>query len=308
MKCFSRLLVLFFLFSCEQSDFEGKSEKSEESPSSTNDTADVEVSSSSSQMGDTDVDEKGPSGANEGETKDQTVKSDGPMIPSLPEGPLKLPEIKRDDTGGIVLTPELVKLACNSFVQLEASQNVSIPERTEGCGFSENGNGPAINDMFQARERLDIPLSVPENALLCSMEVTNIPDEVRYDDSVYFTLENYVLASSHKTVVDLLDLDPVTGYRVWDFNKVKGTTISFGGDKLDYCGGDTVCSLPPQDNEGTFSLSMSLNDVAPLVAALQNVEGPKFSFIVGGDDNGSDCTHSVFDLKADYTYVVPSLP
>ena len=211
------------------------------------------------------------------------------------------------DTEIQIVTSDQVIEACNGTRE-QSIQQLNFPERSDSCDFGNNGNNPKSDKKFQAYAVTTQEISLPEGALLCSVSLESQQTDLRYDDTLFFTADKYVVTSSHKTMVDLLPFDPIAQLVSWDFEKLKGQDVDFGEDKLDFCTTNANCLIPPHDQTGPFKLVLETNEVAPLVIALNGKQNIPFSVITGGDDNDSDCTHSAFNLVANLTYVLSSSP
>ena len=203
----------------------------------------------------------------------------------------------------VITSPDQVVEACQGQ-RTQVVLQVNFPERTDACDFGNDGNNNKQDKRFSARAVTTQQISIPQNALLCSFAIQSQATDLRYDDAFFFNVDNYLITGSHKTMVDLLDTHPVANLKLWNFEKVKGQEVDFGEDKLDYCTTNATCIIPPHDQTGPFNIKLETNEVAPLVIALNGKENIDLSIVTGGDDNDSDCTHSPFNLIANYSYVI----
>ena len=199
---------------------------------------------------------------------------------------------------------------CERYEQLTLEQGVFFPERVD-CSFKsifhhENtditpGNLCRKDRYLQAREWQTVDVELPDNAVICGMEIVSRQDQIQYDDFLIFTIEDYILMLSN---TDLLRHMPrMDGAYVWDFEAIKGKKYGFNGGR--YClGNNSTCAFPGHDKQGSVNFSVDTEALAPISAKLQGKSSYSFSAIATGDNNDEDCWHTDLELDVKIRYVL----
>ena len=141
---------------------------------------------------------------------------------------------------------------------------------------------------------------MPENSVLCEIEISSETPSFRYDDYFFLLLNNRVLAGSTTGIVTRLEKDG--DFYTWNWDRVKGL-IDLDIDHKEYCLKDSICDVPPTDTTG--HLKFEPNDSQASEIALQvsrNSSQLDFSLVTTGD-NDVDCYHTGWDLNVKITYM-----
>ncbi|MBL7558124.1 MAG: hypothetical protein JNM24_20005 [Bdellovibrionaceae bacterium] len=194
--------------------------------------------------------------------------------------------------------------------------------RNQVCEFStdENnaykGNLTTKNEYLRARNTQDRVIELPAGAVICDMEIESAEQDFNYDDVFFLSLNNYVLASNHKSeLTKVLSQEVVrhtsSGQNVslyaYDWLKVRDTF--FENIENDFCvGADqnlSSCQWPVSEQFGKIKLKFDPEILVRLSEKKQNAK-QALSFVITGDDNiDSDCYHQRLDLGLEIKYYIP---
>lgn len=232
------------------------------------------------------------------------------------ESKSKTPDSERDintEFGTIPQPTDLSDEEAEAIIKTCANpanyQYLDIPlvfgEHNDTCKFGLDGNGDRKDQFLQARFRKDISGTLPAGATFCDLTLSSASSSLQYDDMLFFTLNNLVLASSHRTIIDRLKPQS-TGHKLWFFPDVVGSPVTLDNNNIRYCGPGVTCVLPPHDTEGAFSLQGKTTSKDSLGVALGGKPSTlTFSLIAGGDNDDGDCFYTAFNLNAKVGYVNP---
>jgi hypothetical protein len=237
--------------------------------------------------------------------------------------------IVADSGQGILKTISQAELAakCASGQIVEFKQVISFPKPQTTCAWGTDaapnlGNLGKKDQRVSARLEQDAPLGIPDNALLCSLNLDFIPDgsagqQMYYDDEIFMTFNNVILAASQSYNTEFTKKD---GFMVYDWASLVGKRY---GQALfePYCAGadsgQGECFIPPTETNGIMKVKFS-DAIIQKIAVSTGVKygdgkGPvtpakssfKFSFVtIGDNDDPADCKHSDFGFQVAAKYVV----
>ena len=193
-----------------------------------------------------------------------------------------------------------LKAACSSGVKKTMKQSIYFPE-VQHCTWSANGNLGRLDAHVQAIEGQKATIELPLNAQLCELGIGSVATTIQYDDFMLLTLNNQVLLSSNKDLLQGLQADQAQSF-AWDFLKVRGKAINF--DAAPYCLGDaSLCKIPVTDVQGSFQFSIDPNSLGKVAAASPNKKNLEFALFATGDNDDRDCWHTAFTLDFTLNYV-----
>ena len=181
-------------------------------------------------------------------------------------------------------------------------QNLNFQKR-ENCSFGEGDNLERKNNFVTARESQTIKANLPENSVVCDIQLASSQADLHYDDFLFITLNDDILVASEVGFADLFE--PVNGLKPWDWTKIvdKPFSLAEGATKgMPYCLNDVACAIPGHDQTGAFSYSVNIEQVPALAAKVINEGKMDFTVIATGDDNDADCDHSSFNLNLEVKY------
>lgn len=212
-------------------------------------------------------------------------------------------------------TVEDVAEVCEDEEPEAATLTVTFEETVPGCGgFGENGNLPENNGYISARTEQLQSLDLG-NVLLCGTEYEFQPDAeiplvLYYDDDIFLTFDDVVVASSNGEAVGALDTDD-NDFPIYDWQRLQNAPIStspaawcLGQDQGDAEEGG--CTIPETQVEGEVILRYS--DATTQALALRAIEEDRmdYGFItVGDNDPDVDCYHRAFNFEVTVTYIDP---
>lgn len=192
---------------------------------------------------------------------------------------------------------------CKTQTLQTLTQPINFPERRD-CSFGQGDNLPIRNGFVQAYFTEKAEVSLPENAVLCGIDIKSESAELRYDDYLFFSLNDLILASSNTELSAHFDKAD-TVYQ-WNWEKLKGQ--SFPNLDQPYCLGSGTCVIPPTDSVGPFDLSFNAEDKSFQAVAGQALKEKSvtFSLTTTGDNDDGDCSHTDFNLSVNLSYAVIS--
>ena len=149
---------------------------------------------------------------------------------------------------------------------------------------------------IHGRASWDVNVDFPQDIVVCQMQLSAPSSNTYYKDGLMITLNDKVLLSGS---VDTGNLDFEDGFKVYDWSKLRGEAF---GSEYSSCPDGATCEIP--DAKSNETLSLSLNDElnAKLVKDIESKKGAKVTLYAFGDNDKTDCTHSLIELKMTYLY------
>jgi hypothetical protein len=185
--------------------------------------------------------------------------------------------------------------------------------RAQICEFSSGDNWGIRNTYMQARYEQQKKLQLPDNAVICDLEMKTDLQRFKYDDVFVFNYNNFVLATNNKSA--LLSTTPpearlplgagaqVPVYK-YDWLKLRGASFANVAD--DFCLGSDQnlanCSWPVTEQTGNIVFSFDEKILIALGLTAKS-DNQTFSFVITGDnDPNLDCYHEElsFDMTVKY--------
>jgi hypothetical protein len=196
---------------------------------------------------------------------------------------------------------------CDASEQTVLTESIDFPQWTDGCAWGEDGNDDRQDAYFSARREEVHDVTVSEGAAICGISFDFGGPEggestpMVYDDNFVFTFDDIVLATSYAPLLDLLPEED--GYKVWDWDAVVGTALSFDTSIPSWCLGQdegvSTCEIPLPEQRGTMSLSFGDTIVDDLSYAAYEQDRYSFDFITLGDNDDTDCSHEDFSFTVE---------
>lgn len=201
-----------------------------------------------------------------------------------------------------------VPAACFTRTMQVKQDTLLFPEIPQGttCSFGSNGNLSRKDGFFRAYLRQTQVVSLPEGAILCGITLDHQPAAMRYDDEMFFSVNNKLLLATK----DYSEIFPKTDFFLsfsWD-NLVNKTYDSLDERKV-FCAGAeegiSSCVVPATETQGNIEMKFSEQMNAQLSQALRADKDLTFEWITTGDNDNSDCRHTEIDLGLELRYVMP---
>jgi hypothetical protein len=133
---------------------------------------------------------------------------------------------------------------------------------------------------------------------LCHIEVTHLPENIRYDDEIFLLLHGKILASSKNYNPYFDKVDDLIQF---NWSKLRGKPYDSLANSKPYCiGASSICSIPPTETSGSFHLNL---DQSAVLNYLKKLAGNSllsqltFSLVTTGDNDDTDCRHSPIKLE-----------
>lgn len=209
-----------------------------------------------------------------------------------------------DGTGqsAIGLDSEEIRGLCQDAnrSKLMQTKNLLFPP-TQNCEFGSGGNGERRDVYYQARVKVDRTFEVPENGVICSFKLDSKTNNIRYDDVVVITLNDYILATSNRSIYQ--NSTPPNSISKFEFLDILGRPLAFEGTQS--CLGEeaSICKMPGHDFQGGFELDFNNEVLSPLLPLIYGPELKTLSVITLGDNDDGDCEHTGIEFDVTYTYV-----
>jgi hypothetical protein len=210
---------------------------------------------------------------------------------------------------------------CEKADPVERTIRVSIPAYTGECEWGQDGNMDidmsnfgernAANGLATARHEVRVQLDLPTDAVVCDVNFEfqvdpQVEPEMRYDDHMFFTFDDVILASS---LADMVYEMPTTpgGLPTWDWGSIVGLPFAFEGAPTWCLGQDdgrAECTIPNPEERGALLMDFDDSLVAELAVRAAQQDRYEFGFMVFGDnDPQTDCQHDAFEFDVDVPVV-----
>lgn len=203
------------------------------------------------------------------------------------------------------IDPEQAQAACKGQAWLVQEAQLKFPELPTGttCQFDKGDMMSRKDGYMRAYHRQTQTLEIPEGAILCGFELTHKEAALRYDDEMFFLLQNTILMATK----DYSEYFPGQDmFRSFSWEGLRDKPYDQFDDRPLYCLGGTEgfsqCELPPTDTRGTISLELTPEMSENLALSLGRQRSLNFDWITTGDNDSSDCRHTAiqFDVKLQY--------
>jgi len=229
-----------------------------------------------------------------------------------------------------------VKAACATAVKdgtlKSRVQPILFLAKTDTCEFEKNDNLSRVDEVIRARREEFVDLSLAGMSRLCNIKFDAPKQNMKFDDEIVLTLNQYVIASSQDYSVTSRDKKDVlvypNGFMVDNDGLVSYKWLAPNGlrdqkyynSKLSkYCIGldpksatfDALCSIPKTDTNGSMQLSVPQDAFLKLAAKaglvfdkqIQTEPKARLGFITTGDNDDSDCRHLDFQMSVTIQYI-----
>ncbi|MES2744487.1 MAG: hypothetical protein V4655_03630 [Bdellovibrionota bacterium] len=207
-----------------------------------------------------------------------------------------------------VIGSDGIPLACHSDKVIVQNETLSFPEIPAGttCKFGTGENLSRVNGKIRAYLKQSQEIALPEGATLCGFSVDHDSSAMRYDDEMFFSVNNRLLLSTQ----DYSEYLPETnGFYSFAWNGLVDKVYDPSSGRGVYCAGGaqglSSCSVPPTETDGQIKLEFSDTMKANLARSLQSDRKLTFDWITTGDNDDSDCRHTAINLKLNVRYVTP---
>lgn len=170
------------------------------------------------------------------------------------------------------------------------------------CNWGRSGNLAAGAGGARARREQVVGFTLPSNAVICDAAVNFRDTDIVFRDTILLSLNNRVMASSHRNLPLGLNRDS-NGYYIYDWSRVAGRAVGTGPHCAD---ADSVCTIAALAAAGHSSVTFRPS-VAFISAALSVVTNGQHQMrlTTTGDDDANDCRHNGLSGTASITYDQP---
>ena len=196
---------------------------------------------------------------------------------------------------------------------IEFSDTREETGRAQICEFSKNDNLGILDTFMQARYEQQRRLQLPENAVICDLEMKTALQRFQYDDVFVFNYNNFILATNNKTALysttrpeTTLNLDSGLNVPIYRYDWLKLRGASFNNVADDFCLGSdqnlASCSWPISERTGNIVFSFDQRLLIAL-GLTHKSNYQTFSFVITGDnDLNQDCFHEELSFEMNISY------
>ena len=196
----------------------------------------------------------------------------------------------------------------NENFRIVRTKKVLKFKECKNCNWNENGNLGKKNAFFQARNETVKKIKIPENAILCGMEIKTLKHQkVWYDDHFILSLNDVAIASTESELVNMLRPKGDNLLPAYDWMDIVGNPwVNENNDNQQaFClGQDSVRYWPKTDRWGEMNFSISSEEVMKITALDINRKVHELRFTTVGDNDKSDCRHSPLKFKVKVRYAI----
>jgi len=203
--------------------------------------------------------------------------------------------------------PDLPAACLTSPMQVQQDTLV-FPEIAAGttCSFGSGDNLSKRDSFFRAYLRQTQTVSLPDGAILCSINLVHNPAAMRYDDEMFFSVNDKLLLATK----DYSDIFPKTDFfQSFSWDKLVNQTYDSAASRDVFCAGAdegiSSCGVPPTETQGNIEMNFSEEMNVKLSTALRADQDLTFEWITTGDNDNTDCRHTQIDLGLELRYVMP---
>lgn len=199
-------------------------------------------------------------------------------------------------------TPDEIKNKCEGGDVRTIRRRLSYPQTRNACDYGRNGNLSPRQGLIRARRVETISVDLPNNAALCQLRIDSVSRDLRYDDFMFFNVNDIVLVGSSGELMRRMPEERRDIFR-FDFNRILNQRADFDDLRRNYClGGAGECRIPGHDTSGPMTIDFVSDQIFNLSSELSDASRLDFSLVTTGDDD-NDCFHTDFilDLEARYT-------
>ncbi|MCX6129699.1 MAG: hypothetical protein NTX25_11645, partial [Proteobacteria bacterium] len=212
------------------------------------------------------------------------------------------------------------------------TQDIVFKANTETCEFGKNDNLSRKNEWLRARREEYVDLSLAGMSRLCNIKFDSPKQDMKYDDEILLTLNQFVIASSQDFSTKSRDfrsqlvypdglMPDSDGLLVYKWLRPNGLADQkYHNSKLrKYCLGldpnaedfDKLCQIPKTDSKGSIQLNVPQDAFLKLAMKaglvfdkqVQTETKARIGFVTLGDNNDGDCRHLDFQMSVSIEYV-----
>ena len=208
--------------------------------------------------------------------------------------------------------PSTIYSACDSAKQSGrlnvAKLEVKFDNQNQTCAWGKNGNLNQIEGIISARTENIQKIQIPADAKVCQLKLVHKEtSNFSYDDNLIVTLNNAVIAAT----TDLQKHFPANndGVRMYNWNnlinKPGQVSATDTTPEKQYCFGSdknlSTCRFPATETVGNVQLNFSERAIQTVLAATSQTS-IKLGIITTGDNNNTDCLHTLISILVDVEY------
>lgn len=164
------------------------------------------------------------------------------------------------------------------------------------CSWGEYGNLTTKDRYIRARTTQLKDLILSQGSIVCAIDMKNLDEQkFLYDDNIFITLNDYVLASTSNFT---RHLESTNGFYKYDWSKLvdkdaqnakEDTTLA-----KQYCAGAdkglASCAFPETETVGKVQLNFS-DAVIQNILGITSASQIKLGLTTTGDNDSTDCQH-----------------
>lgn len=195
------------------------------------------------------------------------------------------------------VAPDLIRELCTDLDKaIIKTTRLEFPSTRE-CKWNENGNLAKRDRYFQAISTQEGTVSLPDGYAVCEMQMQSATSNLRYDDYLILTAEDYVVLSTNDGLLAGPISDENVGiWRKWEFDDIKG---SVWGEQNVTCFGisdQDKCVAPGHDTQGELDLVFEADELSDLSSVVYDRRKLSVKLSIFGDNDEQDCEHTGVSL------------
>ncbi|MBC7659833.1 MAG: hypothetical protein H7249_09005 [Chitinophagaceae bacterium] len=202
-----------------------------------------------------------------------------------------------------------LSLLCQSVSAIKSKQVALVfPEIPAGtnCSWGTGENLSRRDGFFRAYLKQTQLVTLPVGAKICSLAIAHQPAAMRYDDEMFFSVNEKLLLATK----DYSEYFPKKDFfQTFSWANLVNKPYISNEARPVFCAGGaeglSQCSVPNTETQGQIQMTFGSEMNLKLSEVLQDTNLLTFEWITTGDNDDSDCRHTEIDLNLNVSYVVP---
>ncbi|MGE0174157.1 MAG: hypothetical protein AB7T49_15275 [Oligoflexales bacterium] len=202
-----------------------------------------------------------------------------------------------------IIDPAEVQKLCQNQQHLSRVETIRFAPPEKTCAWGANGNLTEVQEMVRARGEQYHMLDLGSDSIICDVEFTVPNQQIEFDDEIFLTLNNAVLAASMDYTSVMEKRDNVYFY---NWNAIVNQPYLKDGKPHNYClGADKglgECVMPYTQTTGDMRLKFDPS-IFYNISAYAFSSKYNFGMVTTGDNNDSDCKHTGLEFSVNVKYI-----
>jgi hypothetical protein len=190
---------------------------------------------------------------------------------------------------------------CASNTQKSRRVKVMVPKNNGAkCPWANGDNFPKDDGKISARIERKFPIDIPKEHVVCGFKAEAKEQMIRYDDHLFVTINDFVVASRANIVSEFELKD--NQFKQYDWRKIRGRQANDLPNP--FCAKGVVCDVPRTENNGRFFFEFNNQSSQRLFSSIGQ-DSPFLNIIITGDNNEPQDCQITTDIEfiVDYDFV-----